>query len=133
MRVDLKLVSLLCIARQNNQESVKIINLCISYHVCITSSCPCKKYLVTNQVLKFRLTGKQFLKTGTYIQSNFFFFTVLLNCMYLSQWTFACLLSCACLFATSWTVALQALQLWNFPGKSIAVGCHFLLQGIFPT
>ena len=22
---------------------------------------------------------------------------------------------------------------WNFPGKSIGVGCHFLLQGIFPT
>ena len=23
--------------------------------------------------------------------------------------------------------------LWNFPGKNIGVGCHFLLQGIFPT
>ena len=22
---------------------------------------------------------------------------------------------------------------WNFPGKDIGVGCHFLLQGIFPT
>ena len=22
---------------------------------------------------------------------------------------------------------------WNFPGKHTAVGCHFLLQGIFPT
>ena len=22
---------------------------------------------------------------------------------------------------------------WNFPGKSTVVGCHFLLQGIFPT
>ena len=22
---------------------------------------------------------------------------------------------------------------WNFPGKSTGVGCHFLLQGIFPT
>ena len=22
---------------------------------------------------------------------------------------------------------------WNFPGKNIGVGCHFLLQGIFPT
>src|SRR5574337_797045 len=22
---------------------------------------------------------------------------------------------------------------WNFPGKSTRVGCHFLLQGIFPT
>ena len=22
---------------------------------------------------------------------------------------------------------------WDFPGKNIGVGCHFLLQGIFPT
>ena len=22
---------------------------------------------------------------------------------------------------------------WDFPGKNTAVGCHFLLQGIFPT
>ena len=22
---------------------------------------------------------------------------------------------------------------WDFPGKSTGVGCHFLLQGIFPT
>ena len=25
------------------------------------------------------------------------------------------------------------LHPWNFPGKSIGVGCHFLLQRIFPT
>ena len=25
------------------------------------------------------------------------------------------------------------LSPWNFPGKSTGVGCHFLLQGIFPT
>ena len=24
-------------------------------------------------------------------------------------------------------------QAWNFPGKSTGGGCHFLLQGIFPT
>ena len=33
----------------------------------------------------------------------------------------------------SWTVAYQALPPWDFPGKSTGVGCHFLLQGIFPT
>ena len=37
------------------------------------------------------------------------------------------------LFATPWTVATRLLCLWNFPGKSTAMGCHFLLQGIFPT
>ena len=32
------------------------------------------------------------------------------------------------LFATPWL-----LSPWDFPGKSNGVGCHFLLQGIFPT
>ena len=34
--------------------------------------------------------------------------------------------------ATPWTVACQA-PLWDSPGKNTGVGCHFLLQGIFPT
>ena len=44
-----------------------------------------------------------------------------------------------CLFATPWTVAHQAplsMRLrcpWVSPGKNTGVGCHFLLQGIFPT
>ena len=35
-------------------------------------------------------------------------------------------------FASPWTVAPQA-PLWHSPGKNTRVGCHFLLQGIFPT
>ena len=35
------------------------------------------------------------------------------------------------LFATLWTVA--RLCPWDSPGKNTGVGCHFLLQGIFPT
>ena len=27
----------------------------------------------------------------------------------------------------------RLLCLWDFPGKNNGVGCHFLLQGIFPT
>ena len=27
----------------------------------------------------------------------------------------------------------RLLRLWNFPGKSTGVGCHFLLKRIFPT
>ena len=48
----------------------------------------------------------------------------------------ACMLSClsrVLFFATPWTVARQALCPWDFPGKNTGVGCHFLLQGIFPT
>ena len=36
--------------------------------------------------------------------------------------------------ATPWTVACtKLLHPWDFPGKSTGVGCHCLLQGIFPT
>ena len=35
--------------------------------------------------------------------------------------------------ATPWTIALQVLCPWDSPGKNTGVGCHFLLQGIFPT
>ena len=59
-------------------------------------------------------------------------------------WTFLLLkvkvksLSHVQLFGTPWTVARQAqspelLCSWDFPGKNTGVGCHFLLQEIFPT
>ena len=40
------------------------------------------------------------------------------------------LLGCVQLFEIPWTVSRQAP--WGSPGKSPGVGCHFLLQGIFP-
>ena len=36
-------------------------------------------------------------------------------------------------FMTPWTVVTRFLSPWDFPGKGTGVGCHFLLQGIFPT
>ena len=37
-------------------------------------------------------------------------------------------------FKTPWTVSHPRLFCpWNFPGKNTGVGCHFLLQWIFPT
>ena len=43
-------------------------------------------------------------------------------------------LSSGRLFVTPWTVACTtSLHPWDCPGKSTGVGCHFLLQGIFPT
>ena len=38
-----------------------------------------------------------------------------------------CMLSRVQLFVTPWTVAQ------GFPGKNTGVGCHLLLQAIFPT
>ena len=32
-----------------------------------------------------------------------------------------------------WIVAVRLLCPWDSPGKNTGVGCHFLLQGIFPT
>ena len=43
------------------------------------------------------------------------------------------LLSRVRLFAIPWTEAYQASRSKNFPDKSTGVGCHFLLQRIFPT
>ena len=44
-----------------------------------------------------------------------------------------CVLSCARLVVTSWTVARQAPLSMGFPRQEHWNGCHFLLQGIFPT
>ena len=36
-------------------------------------------------------------------------------------------------FVTYGLQPTRLLSLWDFPGKNTGVGCHFLLQGIFPT
>ena len=41
--------------------------------------------------------------------------------------------SCVQLLATPWTVALQAPLPTGFSRQEYWVGCHALLQGIFPT
>ena len=47
--------------------------------------------------------------------------------------------SCACMISCVWLLWPHRLQpvrlyfLWKFPGKDTGVGCHFLLQRIFPT
>ena len=42
-------------------------------------------------------------------------------------------LNCVRLFATHGLSPIRLLCPWDFPGKSTRVGCHFLLQRIFPT
>ena len=37
------------------------------------------------------------------------------------------------LFVTSWTVAHRVPLSMDSPGKNTGMGCHSLLQGIFPT
>ena len=49
------------------------------------------------------------------------------------KWSEVKLLSRVRLAATLWTIAHQAPLSMGFSGKNTGVGCHFLLQGIFPT
>ena len=47
-----------------------------------------------------------------------------------------CVLSCSVLSVSLWPIVLQPTRLlcpWDFSDKNTGVGCHFLLQGIFPT
>ena len=37
------------------------------------------------------------------------------------------------LFVILWTVDARLFCPWDSPGKNTGVGCHALLQGIFPT
>ena len=41
--------------------------------------------------------------------------------------------SCPTLLRSDGLQPARLLCPWNFPGKITRVGCHFLLQGIFPT
>ena len=50
--------------------------------------------------------------------------------------TCACMLHHSVTSSCSWPPRLYSTRLfcpWNFPGGNTGVGCHFLLQGIFPT
>ena len=47
----------------------------------------------------------------------------------LSEFTQSCLTLCDPMNCRP----TRLLHPWDFPGKSTGVGCHFLLQGIFPT
>ena len=52
----------------------------------------------------------------------------------LVKWSEMKSLSRVWLFVSPWTAAPQApFRPWDFPGKNTGVGCHFLLQWIFPT
>ena len=56
------------------------------------------------------------------------------SCVYLCVCVHAHTLSCVRIFVTSQTAACQgSFVQGNFLGKNTRVGCHFLLQGIFPT
>ena len=72
---------------------------------------------------------KAFFNSGPYESDKIIYVTTLAYSCY----TFL-LFSCDFAFdsfANPWTVRL--LCPWDFPDKNTRVGCHYLLQGIFPT
>ena len=57
-------------------------------------------------------------------------------CCCLVHSMYCCLITKMCLTLFLWPHGLESarhLCPWNFPDKNTVVGCHFLLQGIFPT
>ena len=55
-----------------------------------------------------------------------------LNCGTRGNTAFLCVCAQSCqTLETPQTIVHRLLYLWDFPGKNTAVGCHFLLQGIF--
>ena len=55
------------------------------------------------------------------------------KCMFQLNWSEMKSLSHVRLFATPWTIAYQAPLSMGFSRQEYRSGCHFLLQGIFPT
>ena len=53
------------------------------------------------------------------------------ECTWFYSWGCVCSVAQSCLTLCKQPVRL--LDPWNFSGKNIGEGCHFLLQGIFPT
>ena len=59
-------------------------------------------------------------------------------CVCVCVCVYVCVCACVCSVVSDSLLPnfLQSVRLccpWNFPGKNTAVGCHFLLQGIFLT
>ena len=73
------------------------------------------------------------LPTYIYRLKSIVYIVCVCVCIYIYMWKVKSL-SRARLSATPWIVGCtKLLRPWDFQSKSTGVGCHFLLQGIFPT
>ena len=113
---------------------ITALNICqtVSYHSnfihqYFNINIASKKLSVGDQIKLYDSVFISCVFLGIYL-----FFLSYLTCLYKSLSVKS--LSRARLFATPWTVACtKILRPWGFQGKRTGVGCHFLLQGIFPT
>ena len=80
---------------------------------------------------------QQFSTTSVIKHTNLVDWTLTTNPTHERWYTTALIpsFSCVCVwfFVTPWTIACQAPPSMGSPGKNTRVGCHSLLQGIFPT
>ena len=60
---------------------------------------------------------------------NFFFFSISISPVKVKVKSLSCVQLCDPMGCS----LTSLLRQWDFPGKSTGVGCHFFLQGIFPT
>ena len=87
------------------------------------------------------ILGERKLVLGTWVRFMFVSEACSLAGILRGSWSIPFSLLCAVLscfshvllFVTPWTTAGQAPLSWDTPDRNTAVGCHALLQGIFPT
>ena len=89
---------------------------------------PVQLFLSSTRVIQMR---SHFTMNRTNIQPNWGCSSTEYHCVVLRACVWV--LSRVRLFVTPWSVTCQAPLSMGFPGKNTGVGCHFLLQGIFPT
>ena len=81
----------------------------------------------------FEMTNKYRIRIHIYI---YVYMYILIYIIRMCVCVCVCVLSCSVVPNSLWPHGLQPARLlcpWNFPGKNIGVGCHFLPQGIFLT
>ena len=85
-------------------------------------------FWVTREVCSFILFSNHTLKPYLFYKVRFtcFHLPLIILELLFSHWVMSVS------FVTPWTVRSLPLCPWNLPGKNTRVGCHFLLQGIFP-
>ena len=86
----------------------------------------------TSKITQYFLSISLSLSLYIYIYACIYLYLYLYLYIYIYAWK-CYLFNLVQLFVTPWTVACQASLCMGFSRKNTGVGCHFLLQQIFPT
>ena len=101
----------------------------LQHHSSKASILQCSAFFIVQLSHPYMTTGKTIASTRwTFIDKVM---SLLLNM--LSEWVSEVAQSCPTLWDPMDCSLARFLRPWDFPGKNTGVGCHFLLQEIFPT